>query len=153
MGEAIMNIYQKRYKFGDDFTLSKLAIDGTPFDACGYVLEDKVREIAGIPVEKWKIKGETAIPLGRYIMKKTPSERWGKFMWELTGVPGFTGIRPHSGNTSKDTEGCPILGKERDERHGEVSGSRVATAALYARMDAAAARGEQILWFVEGLPA
>jgi len=80
------------------------------------------------------------------------SKRWGKMMWELTGVPGFTGIRPHAGNTSKDTEGCPIVGKERDERHGEVSGSRQARDALYAIMDAAEARGEPIVWFVDGLP-
>ena len=147
-----MNIYQKRYKFGDDFTLSEIAIDGVRFDSCPYALEDKVREIPDVPVDQWKIKGETAIPVGRYVMKKTMSSRWGKLMWELTGVDGFAGIRPHAGNTSKDTEGCPIMGKERDERHGEVSWSRQATDALYRRMDAAEARGEQILWFVDGLP-
>lgn len=152
LGSNKMNIYQRRYKFGDDYTLSKLSIDGAQPQQCGYVLEDRVREIPGVPVEQWKIKGETAIPVGRYVMKKTPSARWGKFMWELTEVPGFTGIRPHAGNTSKDTEGCPILGKERDEKHGEVSGSRLATNALYARMDAAHAHGDQIVWFVEGLP-
>jgi len=147
-----MNIYQKRYQFGEDFALSEIAIDGVRFDRCPYALEDKVREIPGVPVEQWKIKGETAIPVGRYMVKKTMSARWGKLMWELTGVTGFAGIRPHAGNTSKDTEGCPLMGITAHERHGEVSGSRQATDALYARMDAAAARGEQIVWFVDGLP-
>jgi len=147
-----MNIYQRRYKYGEDFALSKLYLEGIHFAGCPYILEDAVREIPDVPVDQWKIPGETAIPVGRYIVKKTMSKRWGKMMWELTGVPGFTGIRPHAGNTSKDTEGCPIVGKERDERHGEVSGSRQARDALYAIMDAAEARGEPIVWFVDGLP-
>lgn len=146
----MMRITQKRYKFGEDFTLSKVYLDGVPFAGCPYILEDAVREIPGIPVEQWKIPKETAIPAGRYVMKKTWSGRWSKHMWEITGVPGFTGIRPHSGNTSHDTEGCPICGKERDEKHGEVSGSRQARDALYAKLDQAEARGEQILWYVEG---
>lgn len=145
-----MNFTQKRYKFGEDFTLSKVYLDGVPFAGCPYILEDAVREVPGIPVEQWKVPKETAIPVGRYVMKKTMSARWGKLMWEITGVPGFTGIRPHSGNTSHDTEGCPITGKERDEKHGEVSGSKQARDALYAKLDQAEARGEQILWFVEG---
>lgn len=147
-----MNLYQKRYKFGDDFTLSKLYLEGVWFEKCPYILEDAVREVPGVPVEQWKIPKETAIPCGRYILKKTMSARWGKMMWEITGIPGFTGVRPHAGNTSHDTEGCPICGKERDERNGEVSGSRQARDALYAVLDAADARGEQIVWYVDGFP-
>lgn len=147
-----MHILQKRYKFGEDFTLSRLYLEGVLFQGCPYILEDRVREVLGMPVEQWKIKAETAIPAGRYTVKKTWSGRWGKPMWEITGVPGFAGIRPHAGNTSHDTEGCPITGKERDEKNGEVSGSRLARDALYAKMDQAEARGEQILWFVDGLP-
>lgn len=147
-----MNILQKRYKFGEDFTLSRLYLDGAPFAGCPYILEDATRETPGVPVEQWKVKAETAIPIGRYLLKKTWSGRWQKMMWEITGVPGFAGIRPHAGNSSHDTEGCPITGKERDEKHGEVSGSRLARDALYAKLDQAEARGEQILWYVEGLP-
>ena len=146
-----MNITQKRYKFGDDFTLSRLYNDGIWFAGCPYILEDAVREIPGQPVEKWKVKCETAIPVGTYEVKKTWSGRWGRTMWEIIGVPGFVGIRPHAGNTSHDTEGCPITGKERDEKNGEVSGSRVARDALYAKMEQASARGEKITWTVEGL--
>lgn len=148
----MLNILQKRYKFGEDFALSHLYLNGVPFLGCPYILEDAVREVPGVPVEQWKVPKETAIPVGRYIVKKTMSVRWGKMMWEITGVPGFTGIRPHAGNTSHDTEGCPIMGKERDEKHGEVSGPRQARDALYAKLDQAEARGEQIIWHVEGLP-
>lgn len=146
-----MKIIQKRYKFGEDFTLSKLYIDGEWFKGCPYILEDAVREKSGMPVKEWKIKCETAIPVGTYDVEKTWSGRWSKMMWELLDVPGYIGIRIHSGNTSHDTEGCLITGRERDEKNGEVSGSRVARDALWERMEQAVAHGERITWTVEGL--
>ena len=144
-----MKIVQKRYLLGDDFTLSKLYIDGIWVAGCPYILEDKVREIIGKPVNKWKVKSETAIPIGTYHVEKTFSQRFGKMMYQLLDVPGFEGIRIHAGNTSHDTEGCLICGRERDEKNGEVSGSRVARDTLYAKMDSAIARGEKITWTVE----
>jgi len=146
-----MKILQKRYKFGEDFTLSQLYIDGQWFHGCPYTLEDVVREIPGVAVEKWKIKSETAIPVGTYELKKTWSGRWSKMMWEITNVPGYQGIRIHAGNTSHDTEGCIICGKERDEKHGEVSGSRIACDALYKKLEQAEMLGEKIYWEVKGL--
>jgi hypothetical protein len=147
-----MKITQTRYNFGQDFTLSKLFIDDVWFKGCPYILEDTVREITGTPVAQWKVKNETAIPVGTYEVKKTWSGRWSQLMWEVTNVAGYAGIRIHPGNTSHDTEGCLITGKERDETHGEVSGSRTARDALYEKMEQAASRGEHIYWTVEGLP-
>lgn len=147
-----MNILQKRYLFGEDFTISTLHLSGAPFPGCPYILEDKVREVPGMPVAKWKIKAETAIPVGDYKVVIDFSQRFNKDMIHLLGVPGFEGIRVHSGNTSHDTEGCMITGKERDEKHGEVSGSRVARDALFERVKAALARLEPVTWCVEGLP-
>jgi len=146
-----MNILQKRYLFGADFTISRLLIDNKQFQSCPYILEDKVREIQGKDVREWKVKNETAIPVGTYRVEKTFSQRFGKMMYQLIDVVGFEGIRIHSGNTSHDTEGCLITGRERDEKHGEVSGSRVARDALEAMLDKAVARGEKIYWTVEGL--
>ena len=145
-----MIITQKRYLFGDDFTLSRLAIDGIPFTPCGYILEDKVREIVGMPVAKWKIPRETAIPAGKYSVVIDLSQRFGKRMLHLLDVPGFEGIRVHSGNTSHDTEGCLITGKERDEKNGEVSGSRVALAPLFNRIENSLQHGVPVWWIVEG---
>jgi hypothetical protein len=146
-----MKVVQKRYLFGPDFTLSKLQINDKPMLMCPYILEDKVREIPDKNVRTWKVKNETAIPIGTYLVEKTFSNRFGKMMYQLMNVPGFEGIRIHSGNTSHDTEGCLITGRERDEKHGEVSGSRVARDALERVLDAAVARGEKIYWTIEGI--
>ena len=148
-----MIITSKRYLFGDNFTLSHLAIDGIRFAPGPYILEDKVREVAGgMPVATWKIPKETAIPVGRYRVEINMSARFVKRMIQLMDVPGYSGIRVHAGNTSHDTDGCMVTGKERDEKHGEVSGSRQALALLFPRVDSALQHGEPVWWVVEGLP-
>jgi hypothetical protein len=147
-----VEIIQKRYLFGKDFTLSRLYMGGMLFPGCPYILEDVVRETQGEPVSKWKVKAETAIPVGRYKVVIDMSTRFKKLMIHLLDVPGYGGIRVHAGNTSHDTEGCLITGRERDEKHGEVSGSRVALGSLYPRIEAALRGGEQVYWTVEGFP-
>lgn len=94
-----MNLSLKRVYFGE-FTLGNLSMDGDPF--CD-TLEDKVRTE--------KIPRETAIPAGRYEVKLTYSRRFKRVMPQLMNVPNFEGIRIHSGNTDKDTEGCILVGK------------------------------------------
>ena len=105
-----MEILVKREIFNDECTIGSLFINDK-FEC--YSLEDPVREIEGVPVESWKIKGKTAIPRGRYRVIITHSKRFGKDLPELENVPGFTKIRIHGGNTSKDTEGCILLGQMR----------------------------------------
>ena len=102
-----MNLKLLRARKLETRTIGQLYIDDEFF--C-FTLEDKVREVAGQPVEKWKIKGETAIPMGRYRVTLETSHRFGTNTITLNNVPGFTGIRMHTGNTEKDTEGCIIVG-------------------------------------------
>lgn len=73
-------------------------------------LEDEIREIEGWPVEDWKAAGHSAIPAGTYELRMTFSNRFQKTMPQLMNVPGFEGIRIHTGNFASDTEGCVLLG-------------------------------------------
>lgn len=90
---------------------------GEMLDADGvrlvHTLEDEVREVAGEPVSKWKVKAQTAIPAGRYRVIREDSNRFGKGTLTLLDVEGFIAIRMHGGNTESDTEGCPLLGMNK----------------------------------------
>ena len=103
-----MKIQVKRIYFGDNFTIGKMFIDGE--DVKIYVLEDKFREVEGLPVSKWKIPNTTAIPKGMYKVIFDFSNRFKKIMPHILDVPGFEGVRIHAGNTDENTEGCLLLG-------------------------------------------
>lgn len=95
-----MKLELKRFEFGNTFTIGKFYIDGIYH--C-YSLEDQVREGK-------KVNGQTAIPNGTYDVIIDVSTRFGKQLPHILNVPNFTGVRIHAGNTSKDTEGCILLG-------------------------------------------
>lgn len=100
-----------------------------------FTLEDAIREEAGQPVSAWKVQNATAIPAGRYRMDITFSGRFRRLLPLLLDVPGFSGIRLHTGNTTADTEGCILVGRTRgDSRIGE---SRLAFEDLFPRLIAA----------------
>src|SRR6478735_8803428 len=95
---------------GKDSTLSQLYING--IFQC-YLLEDKIREV--------KIASETAIPKGVFSLKLNTygaknadyKKAFGKLhqgMIEITGLPNFNFVYIHTGNTIKDTAGCPLCG-------------------------------------------
>lgn len=88
-------------------TISRLFLDGTFM--CD-ILEDQVREIPGVPVLKWKIKGKTAIPMGTYEVVLRQSGHFGPDTLTLLSVPGYEYIRIHAGNTAENTEGCLLPG-------------------------------------------
>ena len=84
------------------YTIGKLYVDGQYF--CD-TLEDAVRDV--------KIAGKTAIPAGTYKVITSFSNRFCKIMPEILGVPNFTGVRIHSGNTAADTAGCVLVGENK----------------------------------------
>lgn len=109
-----MEIKLVRIAFKSTYTIGKLYVDGK------YVcdtIEDKDRGLDNSmtvnEILKRKVKGQTAIPTGHYKIDITYSPKYKRMMPLLLDVKGFSGIRIHSGNTSKDTEGCLIVGKNK----------------------------------------
>lgn len=119
-------------------TVGKLQVDGEYF--C-WTLEDPVRP-HGI-----KIPGSTAIPTGTYRVQITWSPRFKQNMPILIGVPDFTGVRIHPGNTADDTEGCILVGYARDG--DAISRSREAYQALFRAIQEALDAGEDVYIDVE----
>lgn len=121
-----MKLTLKRIALRETYTIGRLYIDGEYFcDTC----EDKVRP------NGQKVQGETAIPYGTYRIMITKSGRFKKMLPELLNVPYFTGIRIHSGNTAKDSEGCILVG--RNTIKGQVTQSRATMDKLMAKLEPA----------------
>jgi hypothetical protein len=136
----------QRHPSGPTSTIGELSqelADGAYSERWCWTCEDVVREQRGVPVGQWKVPGETAIPEGTYRVMLTPSTRFGgQLMPELLHVPGFTGIRIHSGNTSLDTEGCVLVGTETDGT--QVLHSREAYAMVKERLVEADSTGDHV---------
>ena len=118
-----MLIEVKRLYKKADYTIGKMYIDGEYF--CD-TLEDTDRglkqEYSLAELKEMKEYGKTAIPTGRYQISYTYSARFKKHLPLLLQVPAFEGVRIHSGNTHKDTEGCILLGENKAV--GKVLNSR-----------------------------
>jgi hypothetical protein len=116
------------------YCIGKLYIDGVWFSD---VIEDTDRGLCDEMSEKEilerKVKGETAIPTGIYQVLITYSPKYKKQMPLINNVKGYSGIRIHSGNTAKDTEGCLIVGK--NTKVGMVTDSRNTYNALFKRLN------------------
>jgi hypothetical protein len=121
-------------------TLGELHVGGA-FEC--FTLEDAVREIPGATVEQWKAPGATAIPAGQYAVTVDFSVRFGREMPHILDVPGFAGIRIHSGNTDQDTEGCILLGRSIGGPD-LILHSRDAFAAFFPKLKAALDAGEEV---------
>jgi hypothetical protein len=135
-----MKIEVKRFEYATACTISKMYIDG---EYQCYVLEDKMREIDGAPVEQWKVQNETAIPKGTYKVIVTMSTRFKKELPLLLDVPGFKGVRIHTGNKSSDTEGCLLVGKDW-MGSDVISNSRTSFAPFFAKLQSALQGGGQV---------
>ena len=90
----------------------------------------------------YKIKGKSAIPEGRYAVVISYSPRFKEWLPILLGVPMFSGIRIHAGNTAKDTQGCILVG--RNQVVGKVLDSRKWLYELKQKIVEAKARGEAV---------
>lgn len=126
-----MLIQIKRGPTANDATPGEMSIDGV-FEC--YTLEDVVREVADTPVADWKIVGQTAIPRGKYKVSLSMSGHFDRILPLIENVPGFSGVRIHSGNKAADTEGCILVGAARTHDLFQILDSRKAAAALQAKI-------------------
>lgn len=108
-------------------------------------LEDRVRP------EGEKVYGKTAIPEGKYEIELTHSPRFKKILPEILNVPNFSGIRIHTGNSSKDTEGCIIVGTWDGEKEDWVGSSKIAFDKLMSLLEEATNNKEKITITVKSL--
>lgn len=126
------------------YTIGRMEINGRYF--CD-TLEDTDRglskEMSEDEIAVLKVKGATAIPTGTYrIDMQTRSPRFGRVLPRLVSVKGYAGVLIHSGNTAADTEGCILVGENRER--GKVLNSRATLEHLLVFLRAAQAEGEKI---------
>ena len=117
-----MKLKLVRVAYFDDCTIGRLYVDGE--HVCD-TLEDKVREVDGVPVKVWKVPGETAIPTGTYPLVTTYSPRFQCDLPLVEDVPGYSGIRIHVLNFASQSEGCIGVGHWDGQSHS-ISRSRAA---------------------------
>ena len=89
-----------------------------------------------------KVFGETAIPSGTYPVVITHSNHFGFDLPLLLNVPNYEGIRIHSGNVAKDTEGCILVGASRSIDF--IGQSRIAFKKLFEKIRVALDKGEKV---------
>lgn len=122
------------------FTEGRMYVDGE-FEC--YTIEDADRRLEAGGT---KIQNVTAIPRGTYEVVVTMSNRFKKKLPLLKDVPGFTGVRIHSGNSSKDTEGCIIVGAVNGSMDDDwVGSSKVAMSRLMPKIEDALAVKEKVI--------
>lgn len=119
-----MNVVIERKWKKDTYTIGRVYVNDVFL--CNSI-EDKDRGLeqymsAG-EIDRLKVYGETAIPRGNYKVTMTYSPKYKRVMPQIMNVPGFAGIRIHSGNTAKDSLGCVLLGD--NTKVGYISNSRM----------------------------
>lgn len=139
-----MRILLQRHALKAGYTIGRMEVNGRYF--CD-TLEDTDRGLSGEMSEDeiaaLKVKGATAIPTGTYrIDMQTRSPRFGRVLPRLVSVKGYAGVLIHSGNTAADTEGCILVGENRER--GKVLNSRATLESLLVFLRAAQAEGEEI---------
>lgn len=128
-----MRITVKRIANRKDYCIGRLYINGKymcdTLEDVDRGLDDSMSEDE---IKDIKIKGKTAIPTGIYTVLLTYSPKYKRTMPLINNVKGFSGIRIHSGNSSDDTEGCLLVGKNTIV--GRLTNSRITYNALYKRL-------------------
>lgn len=136
-----MEILVKRVAKRDTYTIGRLYIDGVK--QCD-TLEDTDRGLTQNmtleEINSKKVYGQTAIPTGKYEVIVNWSNKFKQYMPLLLNVPGYSGVRIHSGNTDKDTLGCILVGL--NTQVGKVLNSRATYKTLFAKIQKGCKQGK-----------
>ena len=128
------------------YTIGVLSVNGQRI--CETVEDEDRGLTADMPrteLQAKKVKGQTAIPTGTYQIVVTYSPRFKKMLPLLLNVPDYEGVRIHSGNTAKDTEGCILCG--RNTQVGTVTNSRYWTGKVISMIEKALNNEEEVtIW-------
>ena len=138
-----MDLLLKRIYKGPKYTIGHLYINGQYF--CD-TLEDVDRglhsDMLTSEINRIKVAGQTAIPTGTYFITlgiqspKFSSKKYEKqygfckgYLPRLINVKGYQGICIHIGNSDTDTDGCILVGSNKQK--GKVINSTATFKKLY----------------------
>ena len=138
-----MELTLKRIARKANYTIGRLCIDDVYFCDTLEPTDRGLRQDLPVEVNRArKRKGNTAIPTGRYrLTLEVVSPRFSvKAVYKpirgllprLINVPAFDGVLIHIGNTERDTQGCILVG--RNKQVGMVTESKVTFFSLYDRL-------------------
>ena len=138
-----MEIQVNRIARKDGYTIGRMSLNGVYF--CD-TLEDPDRGLKDTmqvnEILAKKRKGVTAIPTGKYDVILSFSPRFKRVLPLLLNVKGYEGVRIHAGNTAEDTEGCLLVGENKEK--GKVLNSRATLEKLMSALLECEKRKEKI---------
>jgi Family of unknown function (DUF5675) len=126
-----ISVIREQYRPG--CTIGRMFVDGI-FEC--FTLEDGIRTN--------KVYGETAIPAGSYSVVVNYSPRFKMSLPLLQNVPKFEGVRIHPGNTSANTLGCILVGRNWTPGSEQITASKRAFEPLKQKIVDAIACGEEV---------
>ena len=157
-----MRLLLKRIFKGPEYTIGRLFVEnnGQMVYFCD-TLEPVDRGLkktqSEAVIRSRKVDGKTAIPLGTYsitLKVQSPKFRtryWAKFcdgyLPTILGVPCFSRVLMHVGNTVHDTQACVLVGNNRVK--AKVLDSAYTFEKLYGRLKDADGRGESLSITIE----
>ena len=150
-----MEITVTREHFNEICTIGTLTCNADP-ELKLYTLEDMDRHLSQTDsidqIKTAKVYGQTCIPYGRYELALTFSNKYKRVMPLVVNGPGFEGIRIHSGNKAADTEGCLLVGYEKDILNNQIVQSKAAIAELYQLIDSKSKTEKIFINYVKAKP-
>ena len=137
---------RKTYTIGHLYMLQQVIDEYSTGEAKEYLCDTLEPTWRDYKNGAYKIKGKSAIPEGRYAIVISYSPKFKKWLPILLGGPEFNkqwqGVRIHAGNKPEDTQGCILVGENRQV--GRLLNSCNTLYDLKQKMVEAKGRGEAV---------